>query len=634
MPAPNLSLQVEPSEGGKVVFLPMAAKTSKDKARGRVILQLRVTNLETQSVTVESVKIEFPGSAVPAETKSINKTVAKNKSFLWWFGDPKDDILFNLPAPAQIKLSLKCTGYSPAKSFTYTLAPHVSPVAGGAYLFPSAGADMKLGEFWQLNGCTHAMGSEGSQSYAYDMGVWGVNHDDNSYGWLLPGASGNANADYRIYGKPVRAMADGEVVHFLNDCPDNPKPVSWTSQADLDQKMLDQKNGYWGAFESQHGGAGNHFYIRHGDEVMLYAHMQKGSLTKKFLAAGAKVKAGEKLGLAGNSGNSTGPHLHIHAIQGSQAETGPLRPIILRDAWAIDNDLIMESSQRGFWSPLKKQGIPEGSTVDWWKGDCFISPSPGLPEWPEIVKLSVNEAEYQAVFNDMHSRGFKPALIDGFTWMSMTWFNVIFRPATGVTYQARHGMDGNEYQAEFNTWVKDKKYRLAHVESYWSHARNRICYAALFEKSPGPEFSAYHGRSKAEHEALIETLKGQGFAPSEVSVVSAGGQRSYAARWEKQDVGSWEIRSTLSPAEFDNKFDANHAAGLHLVSCDAYWHGDDLNLAGVWHSKAPGVYCQFHLNAGEFSANLKAQRKKNRYLRGLAGYRRDAAINWIAFWSA
>jgi len=634
MPAPNLSLQVEPFENNKVAYLPMAAKTSQEKARGRVILQLRITNNEGQSVTVESVKIEFPGSGISAETKTINKSIAKTKSLLWWFAEPKEDVLFDLPGPADIKLSIKCTGFSPAKSFTFKLAPHASPVAGGAYLFPSAGADLKLGEFWQLNGCTHAMGSEGSQSFAYDMGVWGVNHDDNTHSWLLPSTNGNANADHRIFGKPVRAMADGEVVHFLNECPNNPAPLSWTSQADLDQKMQKQRDDFWGAFNDQHGGAGNHLYIQHGDEVMLYAHMQKGSILKKFLAVGAKVKAGEKLGLAGNAGNSTAPHLHIHAIQGTQAETGPLRPIILRDAWAIDNDLIQEANQRGFWSQLNKRGIPEGSTVDWWKGDCFISPSPHLPEWPEIVKLSVNETDYQSVFNEMKARGLKPVLFDGFTWMNMTWFNIIFRPATGIVYEARHGMDGTEYQAEFNKWVNDKKYRLAHIESYWSHARDRICYAALFEKSPGPDFSAYHGRSKAEHESLIETLKGQGFAPVEVSVVSTGGQRSYAARWEKRDVGQWEIRSTLSPAEFDNKFDANHTAGLHLVNCDAYWHSNDLNLAGIWHSKAPGVFCKFHLNQSEFNSHLKAQRKQNRYLRGLAGYRRDAGINWIAHWSA
>ncbi len=634
MPAPNLSLQVEPFENGSVVFLPMAAKTSKDKARGRVILQLRIKNQESQSVTVEWVKIEFPGSSIDAETKQINKTIAKGWTRLWWFGDPKDDVLFDLPAPAQIKLSLKCTGYSPAKSFTFPLKPHVSPVADGAYQFPASAADLRVGEFWQLNGCTHGMGNEGSQSFAYDMGVWGVNHDDNVYHWVLPGAGGTENSDFRVYGKPIRAMADGEVVHFLNECPDNPKPLSWTSEEDLNEKSAQQKKDYWGAYDAQHGGAGNHFYIQHGSEIMLYAHMQKGSLTKKFLAVGAKVKAGEKLGLAGNSGSSSGPHLHIHAIKGTQAETGPLRPIILKDAWAIDNDLIMEANQRGFWSRLDKRGIPEGSTVDWWKGDCFISPSPKLPDWPEIVNLQVNEGSYQGVFNNMKAKGFRPVLIDGFTWMNLTWFNVIFRPATGVTYEARHGMDGSEYQAEFNTWVKDKKYRLTHVESYWSVARGRICYAALFEKSPGPEFAAYHGRSKADHEGLIETLKGQGFAPSEVSVVSAGGQRSYTARWEKKDAGAWEIRSTLSPAEFDNKFDTNHTNGLYLVSCDAYWHDNALNLAGVWHSKAPSVYCQFHLNQGEFNATLKAQRKKNRYLRGLAGYRRDAGVNWIAFWSA
>ena len=64
-----------------------------------------------------------------------------------------------------------------------------------------------------------------------------------------------------------------------------------------------------------HAGAGNHFYIQHGNEVAGYAHMQKGTLNSKLLAAGAKVTAGDVLGLAGNSGNASEPHLHIHAIK-------------------------------------------------------------------------------------------------------------------------------------------------------------------------------------------------------------------------------------------------------------------------------------------------------------------------------
>ena len=46
------------------------------------------------------------------------------------------------------------------------------------------------------------------------------------------------------------------------------------------------------------------------DEFVFLAHLQQGSIDVK---EGDKVKTGEFLGLTGNSGNSFGPHIHIHA---------------------------------------------------------------------------------------------------------------------------------------------------------------------------------------------------------------------------------------------------------------------------------------------------------------------------------
>ena len=57
--------------------------------------------------------------------------------------------------------------------------------------------------------------------------------------------------------------------------------------------------------------------------------MQQGTLNTNLLANGSVVTRGQFLGLCGNSGNSTAPHLHIHAQQGSAPETGPLRPLLL-----------------------------------------------------------------------------------------------------------------------------------------------------------------------------------------------------------------------------------------------------------------------------------------------------------------
>ena len=52
---------------------------------------------------------------------------------------------------------------------------------------------------------------------------------------------------------------------------------------------------------------GNYIKVRHNDGTFaLFAHLRKGS----SFFAGTKVKAGQIIARIGNTGNSTGPHLH------------------------------------------------------------------------------------------------------------------------------------------------------------------------------------------------------------------------------------------------------------------------------------------------------------------------------------
>jgi Na+-translocating ferredoxin:NAD+ oxidoreductase RnfC subunit len=57
---------------------------------------------------------------------------------------------------------------------------------------------------------------------------------------------------------------------------------------------------------------GNHVSLTcDGKEAMIImAHLQRGSITVK---KGDKVKEGQIIGRVGNSGNTSEPHLHIHA---------------------------------------------------------------------------------------------------------------------------------------------------------------------------------------------------------------------------------------------------------------------------------------------------------------------------------
>jgi murein DD-endopeptidase MepM/ murein hydrolase activator NlpD len=59
--------------------------------------------------------------------------------------------------------------------------------------------------------------------------------------------------------------------------------------------------------------AGNHVAINCGEFFLILAHLRQGSIA---VAAGDTVKAGDILGQMGNSGNSSEPHLHLHAQRG------------------------------------------------------------------------------------------------------------------------------------------------------------------------------------------------------------------------------------------------------------------------------------------------------------------------------
>ena len=152
-------------------------------------------------------------------------------------------------------------------------------------------------------------------------------------------------------------MADGTVMSFANDFDDNPVPGEKLS-ADA-----------------------NHVWVRHGNVKVLYTHFQKGSIPKALMdQAGAPVTAGQILGLAGNSGRSDNPHLHI---QCQDFSSNSLRGLPFRRGWVLDRDLI-KPDQTGPWVRLTNDGISK-EKVAIWPGFFLPLPPPHLEKFDEKI---------------------------------------------------------------------------------------------------------------------------------------------------------------------------------------------------------------------------------------------------------
>lgn len=107
------------------------------------------------------------------------------------------------------------------------------------------------------------------------------------------------------WGREVISPADGTIVHARSDRPDQPV----AGKSDPSFFVLEFPNG---------GDPGNHVVIDHGNgEFSMIAHMQKGSVRVK---AGERVRQGQLIGLIGNSGDSSGPHIHYQLQNGPDWE--------------------------------------------------------------------------------------------------------------------------------------------------------------------------------------------------------------------------------------------------------------------------------------------------------------------------
>lgn len=106
---------------------------------------------------------------------------------------------------------------------------------------------------------------------------------------------GKKNSDYLCFGAEILAVADGTVVSAVDGVADN-EPG--------------QMNPYFVP--------GNAVTLAHeGGVHSMYGHLQIHSLKVR---EGAKVKRGAVLGLCGNSGNSSQPHLHFQLQDGPRMD--------------------------------------------------------------------------------------------------------------------------------------------------------------------------------------------------------------------------------------------------------------------------------------------------------------------------
>lgn len=156
------------------------------------------------------------------------------------------------------------------------------PLRGGTFVIAQGGGNPLL---------NHHSGHS-AQRHAADITAVGP------LGFRAFGILPDEPARYRVHGADVVSPCAGEVRQVVDGLPD------------LSPPMRDPDNP-----------AGNHILIACGAIEVTLAHLTPGS---PAVGPGDAVTEGQHIAEVGNSGNSTEPHLHIHAVDPATGRGVPL----------------------------------------------------------------------------------------------------------------------------------------------------------------------------------------------------------------------------------------------------------------------------------------------------------------------
>src|SRR5437764_1202808 len=199
------------------------------------------------------------------------------------------------------------------------------------------------------------------------------------------------------------------------------------------------------------------------------------------------------------------------------------------------------------------------------------------PEWQ--ARHGLSEADYQKTFNDLTKQGFRLTWISAHEAGGSVRYAGIWEKKSGPAWEARGNLAAAEYQQAFDNYTK-QGYRLLHVTGYSSGGSAH--YAAIFEKSSGPAWTARHGLTFAQYQQAFQELSSQGYRLKDLSGYNIGGTDYYAAIWEKTSGSWWWSRHGIPDSWYQNLYDNFYYQGYHPVFISAFTSGNGAKLNGIW----------------------------------------------------
>jgi murein DD-endopeptidase len=316
-PAAPAAHTLKPQTAPIDVVVPIAPTAFQGDGKWHLVYELHVANLGKWDCQLTRIEVSGADSArkslanfsgaelegmvtLPGRAEATEKTKIAPGEFavvyVWVTVDRRDDV----PPALEHRISMKVGDYPEGISADLVPTPvKRNPVA---VISPPLRGDEWLAGSAPSNTSDHRRALIPINGRAYISQRFAID-------WVQLYADGKTyhgdpadNKNYRAYGAEIHAVADGIVIEIKDGIPQN-VPGENSRAVPITLETV----------------GGNHVIMDIGGGLYaFYAHLQPGSLRVK---TGDKVRRGQILGLLGNTGNSTEPHLHFH-ICNANSELG------------------------------------------------------------------------------------------------------------------------------------------------------------------------------------------------------------------------------------------------------------------------------------------------------------------------
>jgi CubicO group peptidase (beta-lactamase class C family) len=180
------------------------------------------------------------------------------------------------------------------------------------------------------------------------------------------------------------------------------------------------------------------------------------------------------------------------------------------------------------------------------------------PAW--VARHGLTAAQYQTEFDTLVGQGYRLRQVDGYAVRGQALYAAIWDKSEGPAWVARHGLTAAQYQAAFDDLLH-RGFRPVDVSAY--DVGGEVLYAAIWEQRRGRAWVARHGLTSSQYQGQFDNLVSQGFRLQWVSGAAAGNDAVYAALFESDAMGDADL--ALIDAEIDEYMQAQAVPGLSIA---------------------------------------------------------------------